>query len=50
MKKLVAVCCCLFVVAAFAEDAAPAWKARHVSARPDKKGVDAMYKAMKGKK
>ncbi len=57
MKKL-ALACCLFAVSAFAEgpaakpadakpaDAAAGWKPRHVSAKPDKKGVEAMYKAM----
>jgi hypothetical protein len=44
MKKL-ALACCLLAVSAFAEGEA-GWKPRHVSAKPDKKGIDAMYKAM----
>lgn len=58
MKKL-ALACCLFAVSAFAQGAVkaepakgadpaagPQWKPRHVAAKPDKKGIEEMYKAM----
>ena len=52
MKKVVVACCfvCLTAFAAepakSAEGGAGGWKPRHVSAKPDKKGIETMYKEM----